>query len=708
MNDVDLMNNISPIDFIGSNCPILLIPSNDTHVEWMLPLARKLNNVNYMILPERREGASEKLQANEISPISYKEGILRHLSPSVVVLANDWGPEEYEIVQEAKLLGIPTVCIQEGSVFFPIHTVRVLRNADYIFVSGLKTPKLLNRRNICLTGNPKYDLLTPSPLPEKPIVIINCNFTYGIFENIRMQWLGDVIYVCKHLGLEFFISQHPRDKAELPPDLPVIKSSQVHYIDQLKRATLLVSRFSTLIYEAMLLGREAIYYDPHGENPDIFDDVSEGMYRAKSPSELEAVLLQALESVGRERPSRQKFLEDYCGPIDHQATERCAKVITDISRKNPYQQKKYFKMITNAEEAIQSGDWSKAISFYNEAIQVTPAEPKLLVARGNMHLLQNEILPAIRDFCLASHIHPEYIPAKICLAYSYLLIGRLEKTLQQLKPLERLTVVPEELELLYQLIENPPRFIDWEADSIWKQSIIETALKETPRFEDEIKFWWRELTLVGEHSGDILDRLITECQHKVFPASLLPYLEESWERRKQKPRVLDVGSGPLSMLGWGVKNDIIELIAVDPLAEVYLDFLKELSYQIDYPLVKAYGEELETVFADDSFDLIWIRNALDHCENPSEVMRQSTNILCSGGYLFLSGFVREASFEGGQGLHKYDFYIDDDLKVVYERWTPTQSKEKVSLTDTLPLKLIECSQPSQRSRDWMYAIWQKE
>ncbi|MCX8061888.1 MAG: methyltransferase domain-containing protein [Anaerolineales bacterium] len=703
-------SEISPIDYIGTSRPILVVPSNDTHVEWMLPLGEKLESVIFMILPERREGALEKLQQNGKFPISYREGILRAVSPSAVVLANDWGPEEYQIVQEARLLGIPSVGIQEGSVFFPKNTVKVLYNSDFVCVCGLKTSRFLERSNVLLTGSPKYDPLEPSSLPDKPVVIINCNFAYGIFEDIRMKWLESVISVCEKLGLDFFISQHPRDYSNLPSDLPVIKSAEVNYIDQLKKASVLVSRFSTMLYEAMLLGREAIYYDPHGENPDIFDDIEDGLYRAQNPSDLEVVLCQALQSVGMDRPSRQKFLEDYCGPLDHRATERCAQVIKEISEKIPYKQKKYFRLLSNAEQAFQNGDWEKAALSYSDALNITPAEPKLLVARGNLHLLQGKILPALRDFYYASHIHPEYPQARIYLAYVYILIGEANKAYSQLKHLEQFSPAPQELELLHHLYSHPPLPLEWAPVDIRELLSVKTVLKENPSFQDEIIFWWRELALIGEFGDEMLNRAIPERQHKVFPISLLSYLEMVYKNQKRKPRVLDVGSGPLSILGWGVKQDIMELVAVDPLAEVYHDFLRELAYPpLRYPLIKAYGESLGSIFGENSFDLIWMRNAIDHCKDPYEVMRQMSSLLLPGGFLFLSGFVREASFENGKGIHQFDFYINDDLQVICERLEDSKEKkgEKLILTDNLPLKMVECSRPSQQVRDWMYVIWQK-
>lgn len=717
MVDQTGMQTKSPLDYMGMTRPVLMVPSNDTHVEWMLPLAKRLKQSVFMVIADRNEGALEKLQNQGESPILFREGNIRWIAPSAVVLANDWGLEEYQIVQESKLLGIPSICIQEGSVFFPFHTIRVLQNADYVLVCGSKTPAYLKRSNVILTGNPKYDPLDLSPLPNKPVVVINCNFTYGIFEEKRMQWLEEAIDACNQLGLEFFISQHPRDKASLPSDWPVIRSSEVNYVTQLKKASILISRFSTMIYEALMLGREVVYYDPHGENPDIYSK-DDGIYRAHSPVELVDQLSVALKTVGIERQEIKKYLEEYCGPLDHQATDRCVRAIIDISRKNAYTQKKYIQYLRNAEQEVLEGDWKKAISTYTEALKFTPAEPKLLIARGNLHLLNSEIYRAFRDFYYASILNPAYLSARVHLAYTYILLGELTKAQKQIDLISGIgeSSTNEELNLVKELLEYPPPPKEWKITDIdiWELPSVKTSLQENEKFDEEINYWWRELALLNETNANVLTRAVVEYQHKTFPQNLLPYLEKIWQKQNRKPRVLDVGSGPLSHLAWGVKQDIFELVAVDPLAEVYQDFHKIFGYETPYPLVKAFGEELLSVFGENAFDLIWIRNALDHCKDPVKVMSQMAGILRPSGYLYLCGYAREASFAistgFAQGLHCYDIYVSDENQVICENKSPDLKSEDikiVGLTSGLPLEMVESSPPSQNIRDWMYAIWTK-
>ena len=102
-----------------------------------------------------------------------------------------------------------------------------MQYADYAFVLGEEMKKYLVRDNVIVTGNPKFDVLQKFEYPEKPVVMINCNFTYNIFEDIRSQWVSDVVEACNALDIPFFISQHPRDKGEFPEEWEVIKSKRI-------------------------------------------------------------------------------------------------------------------------------------------------------------------------------------------------------------------------------------------------------------------------------------------------------------------------------------------------------------------------------------------------------------------------------------------------------------------------------------------------
>ena len=69
-------------------------------------------------------------------------------------------------------------------------------------------------------------------------------------------------------GIPYVISIHPAEKARTPhPKATSISASRL-----LRHATVLVSRFSTLPYEAMARGVPFIYHNPHAEKVHAFQE----------------------------------------------------------------------------------------------------------------------------------------------------------------------------------------------------------------------------------------------------------------------------------------------------------------------------------------------------------------------------------------------------------------------------------------------------
>jgi len=318
----------------------LFVPSNDTHVHWMYPLAQRLRNSLFMVIAAKKERADYYLDKLGVQFLTYRSGILQTIQPSVLVLGCDWGGPEQQVIQEAKTFGYPTVCIQEGCLDFQDSLVGRMMRADYAFLQGPVMRKYLRRENNAfVTGNPKYDSLHESPLPDKVTVMINCNFAYGIYESCRDQWIQDVVESCRELGLDFFISQHPRDNKIFPDEYQVIKSGAFKMYQQLLNTSILVSRFSTVIYEAVMMGREVVYYNPHNEHFRIFkEDDTGGISIANDRVQLLSSLRSAVFNLGKKNEKRNRFLFQHCGTLNHNAGQICKNYLQKIAEaktKNP-------------------------------------------------------------------------------------------------------------------------------------------------------------------------------------------------------------------------------------------------------------------------------------------------------------------------------------------------------------------------------------
>lgn len=94
-------------------------------------------------------------------------------------------------------------------------------------------------------------------------------------------------------------------------------------------------------------------------------------------------------------------------------------------------------------------------------------------------------------------------------------------------------------------------------------------------------------------------------------------------------RVLQIGAGPHDVVDVGQWN---ERCAIDPLADYYKENFAELQDpKVDYR--QGVGESLP--WEDKTFDLVIIRNVIDHVSNPGLVLRESQRVLKLGGHLYI-------------------------------------------------------------------------
>jgi len=128
----------------------------------------------------------------------------------------------------------------------------------------------------------------------------------------------------------------------------------------------------------------------------------------------------------------------------------------------------------------------------------------------------------------------------------------------------------------------------------------------------------------------------------------------------QVPRVLDIGSGPVSMLSHSFDGEKVELHAADPLADDYRKLWDPSKYKNLVLPVACPVEELSQRFEHNSFDVTHIRNALDHVTNPLDGLEQMLTVTKPGGFLIVHGFANEAVSENWQGFHQWNLCWAED------------------------------------------------
>lgn len=354
-------------EIINFKKPVLFVPSNETHVKMFYPIAKLIKNRKYLISNDKENAGKYLKLLNEefvcmprskscsiisfvkkiipfktlIKKIIYfrrhnnrSTNILAHLNykPSVIIFGCDWSTFARNIIKEARILGIPTICIQEGPLDFDLAS-KSMTHADYVFLQGLIHAKYLDRNEFLITGNPRLENIKKEPLPKKPLVMVNGNFTYGIYEDARESWIKGIAEACKNIKVDFFISKHPRDFGQYK-GYKVINSDAFKIEDQINMSSVLITRFSQVLYEALLRGRLVIYYNPHGEIKKVLtEDENGAFFYATNPKELEHCLYKAIEFEDDMKERIKIFLLLHCGFQDGKAAKRCLYAISAIINK---------------------------------------------------------------------------------------------------------------------------------------------------------------------------------------------------------------------------------------------------------------------------------------------------------------------------------------------------------------------------------------
>ncbi|MEJ2883525.1 hypothetical protein [Pedobacter sp. GR22-6] len=266
--------------------------SNDTHVYLFKNILESLSPPNYSLYVGDNENGETAALKNKIPLTGGILNCTQDKSRSgLLVLGNDWGRAELVLNAEYLNANKNTVCIQESILDLNEKDGR-LRNCSVPVFQGVNSLKNINLKGmICaVIGNPRFENLTIHPQSQYKKVFINVNFTYGIFEEIREVWVNDIIQTCKEINVDYIISQHPRDNGDFT-NFNLLKSHPGIVHDTIIKSSVVVSRFSALILEAISLGRPAIYYNPHNEMMDYkFEADNETLFVARNITELKSYL----------------------------------------------------------------------------------------------------------------------------------------------------------------------------------------------------------------------------------------------------------------------------------------------------------------------------------------------------------------------------------------------------------------------------------
>lgn len=347
--DIKIINDIKVEQKEKSN-RVLFLASNDTHVSFMLPIAKQLGDFAFATpcRNNKDEGAAKLLTENNTPfieiPYNADDKTPLDLSDiSCVFTAADWTSEYLALRRMLKNTDIPFITLQEGPQDWHmqfVHNKKTVipnhyRNADISIMQGISSYLSASPSLATLISNPKVDAFSPEVLPEQPKVMVNLNFSYvdtkPYYEKAGPDWMNNVEQCLNKLNIDFFVSKHPRDETPYLGE-NVIASHAQAIKDQILKSSLIITRFSSVIFEALSLGRPVIYYNPHQEPmPYLMGLYSNCVPIVQTIEELEAEVIRLTRLHDRNFDDYYEFLRFHAGRIDGNALTYLVDFINDIS-----------------------------------------------------------------------------------------------------------------------------------------------------------------------------------------------------------------------------------------------------------------------------------------------------------------------------------------------------------------------------------------
>ncbi len=232
----------------------------------------------------------------------------------------------------------------------------------------------------------------------------------------------------------------------------------------------------------------------------------------------------------------------------------------------------------------------------------------------------------------------------------------------------------------------------------WWQRITQ-ALRWRSGKTSEVAFWERYLKSGGmSYKEEFADRLNPALELDEELGTLASGTAQS------ALKVLDVGAGPLSILGKCWKGARIDLTAVDPLAPDYDKLLAK--YNINPPVrtQEGQGETVASSFPTGTFDLVHARNSLDHGLDPFQAVLRMVDVVKPGGWVFLKHQPNEGTNEDWHGLHQWNFSMGADGSFLIG-----SRKAEANVTQALAGKAdVRCEFRTEPGVEWIVVKIQKK
>jgi len=208
-------------------------------------------------------------------------------------------------------------------------------------------------------------------------------------------------------------------------------------------------------------------------------------------------------------------------------------------------------------------------------------------------------------------------------------------------------------------------------------------------------------TFLKRQNEDLTQRIRGDGRH-VCDTFVIEWCRRFKAEQGRLPVVLDFGAGIASSLLYLHRAGLAKLVAADALGPEFQK-LRTL-HRIEVPVVAelGIGEFADEQFSSRSFDLVHIRNALDHTQAPAFTWLNLFKLVRTGGVLSHSHAIREATWEQWQQLHQFDLFpVGDSI------WIEDTSHRSFSLCEQLPVETAWYANDEKAPKPWFVGGYRK-
>jgi hypothetical protein len=177
----------------------------------------------------------------------------------------------------------------------------------------------------------------------------------------------------------------------------------------------------------------------------------------------------------------------------------------------------------------------------------------------------------------------------------------------------------------------------------------------------ELSFWRRWFETKGREWPE-------DYRRRLVPQPLAPSLVSLLPRNADHmPRIMDVGAGPMTLMGMLAEGRQVNVVAVDPLAKLYSRIIDDYGVSPPLPTQFGFAEDLSARFDLASFDVVACTNALDHAIEPVWGILEMLMVTRPCGHVLLSHRRNEAEFERYSGFHQWNFDAEGPHFIIWNR-----------------------------------------